>query len=109
MDYYDIISLIIYLNDQARNDYKGVREILSVVHSKEIPEEMKGQMFLEIFRRDGLDEPLYVNNCDDPQNGVPEDIPGEVHWKSFRSGPVQLDLYLCQLANGPVRFAQILN
>ncbi|NVK65690.1 MAG: hypothetical protein HWE22_13945 [Flavobacteriales bacterium] len=56
MDYYDIISLIVYWVNQEQEDFKALRAIVEVVRDESIEEEEKGDIIFSILRESGLRE-----------------------------------------------------
>lgn len=126
MDFYDIIRLVLFFEEQSKIDYIGIKEVVYVLKHPEIPKENKGDIIVGILRKYGLDEVEYalydefgvlVNIMDSAPNetskhfskDVPNDIPEEVHWKKYIKGDLAMDLYVCNLINGEVRFYQLLN
>lgn len=56
MDYYDIISLIVYWVDQEKEDFKALRSIVKIIRDQDIQEEEKGDIIFSILRESGLRE-----------------------------------------------------
>jgi hypothetical protein len=108
MDYYDIISLIVFLKKQSQNDFKGIHELIEVVNSKTIPENDKGALFIQTFRKHGLKE-IEFPEINIEEHVLPVDLPGEISWKKYHSSDYQLDLYVLNLLTGKKRFIQNLN
>lgn len=126
MDFYDIITLIIFFEDQSKLDFAGIKEVVSVLKNPKIPKEKKGDIMVGILKKYGLNEieyPLYNETGelmnivdtlpkDDPEDfceEVPDDIPDEIQWNKYSTGGYVVDLYVCKLQDGEKRFYQILN
>lgn len=108
MEYYDIVSLIVFLKKQSHNQFKGIIELVEVLDSKEIANSEKGDLFIKILRRHGLKE-LEFPEYDRKINITPVDKPDESLWRKYSEGKYQLDLYICILLDGKKRFIQNLN
>lgn len=64
MDYYDIISLLVFLRKQSQVGFTGINKIVEVIDNDSIPNEAKGEMFVSMLRELGLKE-IFISNADD--------------------------------------------
>lgn len=56
MDYYDIVSLIVFWIHQEKDDFAVLRKIVGVMRDQSIAEEDKGDIIFAILRESGLYE-----------------------------------------------------
>ncbi len=79
MDYYDIISLIIFWKRQKKFDFIAIKEVVEVIEDKSMPDIIKGRLVIAMLREAALFEVDYT-----PPEGEPEyiDLPDEFPWKS---------------------------
>lgn len=109
MDFYDIVSLIVFLKKQSKQNFEGILELLEIVDSKDIPETEKGELFITTLRKYGLHEVEVERAPEEESDDIPKNVPDEIIWKRYRKGLIQVDLYECKLINGKVNFIQIQN
>lgn len=89
MDYYDIISLIVFWVNQEKEDFMALRQITEVVRDKSIDTEEKGDIIFSILRENGLRE---VELGLVPEDLQEEDISPFQHQSEFKAEMVFLDL-----------------
>lgn len=56
MDYYDIISLIVFWHKESIRDFPVLRHVVRIIDDKSIAEVDKGDMIVDLLRENGLYE-----------------------------------------------------
>jgi hypothetical protein len=65
MDYYDIISLIVFWKKQKKEGFKAIMEVIDIIDDEEIPSENKGLMIIRKLNEYELYEVDYHKNNED--------------------------------------------
>ena len=114
MDFYDIISLVVFWKKQEEKDFEAIKSVLDIINDPNVQEEEMGELIILELRRNGLYEVDFGSPPNEDMEGMeilddekPEQ--DEIEWNNDDNVDVPIEIYKIKVLNCFIHFNRYLN